>query len=75
MQACANRTLSRAQSQVEKFNVLQALPIVDALADPVIELIINLTTPDVHAEVGLAALRTGKSIHNEKPLAINREDG
>jgi len=37
--------------------VPQALPIVDSLADPEIELIINLTTPDVHGEVGLAALR------------------
>jgi len=73
--ACANRTLSRAQSQAAKFNVPQAKPIAEVLADPEIELIINLTTPDVHAEVGLAALRSGKSVYNEKPLAISREDG
>lgn len=73
--ACANRTLPRAQSQAEKFNVPQAKPIADVLADPEIELIINLTTPDVHAEIGLAALRAGKSVYNEKPLAISREDG
>jgi predicted dehydrogenase len=36
---------------------------------------INLTTPDVHAEIGLVALRAGKSVYNEKPLAIGREDG
>ncbi len=73
--ACANRTLSRAQSQAKKFNVPHAKPIADVLADPEIELIINLTTPDVHAEIGLAALRAGKSVYNEKPLAISREDG
>ncbi len=73
--ACANRTLPRAQSQAEKFHVPQAVSIADVLADPVIELIINLTTPDVHAEIGLAALRAGKSVYNEKPLAISREDG
>ncbi|MBK8899602.1 MAG: Gfo/Idh/MocA family oxidoreductase [Anaerolineaceae bacterium] len=73
--ACANRTLPRAQSQAEKFNVPQAKPIADVLADPEIELIINLTTPDVHAEIGLAALHAGKSVYNEKPLAISREDG
>lgn len=73
--ACANRTLPRAQSQAEKFNVPQAKPIADVLADPDIELIINLTTPDVHGEIGLAALRAGKSVYNEKPLAISREDG
>lgn len=75
LRACANRTLSRAQSQAEKYHVPQALPIADVLADPEIELIINLTTPDVHAEIGLAALRAGKSVYNEKPLAISRENG
>jgi predicted dehydrogenase len=73
--ACANRTLPRARSQAEKFHVPQAVPIADVLTDPEIELIINLTTPDVHAEIGLAALRAGKSVYNEKPLAISREDG
>jgi predicted dehydrogenase len=75
LRACANRTLPRAQSQAEKYHVPQAVSIADVLADPEIELIINLTTPDVHAEIGLAALRAGKSVYNEKPLAISREDG
>ena len=75
LRGCANRTLPRAQSQAEKYHVPRAAPIDDVLADPEIELIINLTTPDVHAEIGLAALRAGKSVYNEKPLAISREDG
>ncbi|MEZ4593470.1 MAG: Gfo/Idh/MocA family oxidoreductase, partial [Chloroflexota bacterium] len=73
--ALANRTLPRAQSQAEKYSVPQAKPIAEVLADPEIELIINLTTPDVHAEIALAALRAGKSVYNEKPLAISLEDG
>ena len=75
LRACANRTLSRAQSQAAEFHVPRVVPIADVLADPEIELIINLTTPEVHAEIGLAALRAGKSVYNEKPLAISREDG
>ncbi len=75
LRACANRTLARAQSQAAKYRVPRAVPITDVLADPEIELIINLTTPDVHAKIGLAALRAGKSVYNEKPLAISREDG
>ena len=72
--ACANRTLPRAQEQAEKFGVPQAIEVHELLADSEIELVINLTTPDVHAEIGLAALRAGKSVYNEKPLAISRAD-
>jgi predicted dehydrogenase len=75
LRACANRTLPRAESQAAKYKVPRAVSIADVLADPEIELIINLTTPDVHAEIGLAALRAGKSVYNEKPLAISRADG
>jgi predicted dehydrogenase len=73
--ACADLDFSRAESQAAKFNVPRALPVADVLADPDIELIINLTIPAAHAEVGLAALRAGKSVYNEKPLAISRGDG
>jgi predicted dehydrogenase len=38
-------------------------------------MIINLTIPAAHFEVGVAALRAGKSVYSEKPLAIRREDG
>ncbi len=73
--ACADLDLSRAESQAAKFNVPHALPVADVLADSNIELIINLTIPAVHAEIGLAALCAGKSVYNEKPLALSRADG
>ncbi|MBE7555685.1 MAG: Gfo/Idh/MocA family oxidoreductase [Anaerolineales bacterium] len=73
--ACADLDLARAESQAAKFNVPRALPVADVLADPDIELIINLTIPAAHAEVGLAAVRAGKSVYNEKPLALSRADG
>lgn len=72
--ACADLDLSRAESQAAKFNVPRALPVAEVLADPAIELIINLTIPAAHAEIGLAALRAGKSVYNEKPLALSRAD-
>lgn len=73
--ACADLDLSRAESQAAKYNVPRALPVAEVLADPDIELIINLTIPAAHAEVGLTALRAGKSVYNEKPLALSRPDG
>jgi len=47
----------------------------DALADPDVEAIVNLTSHLAHAEVSAAALSAGKHVHSEKPLAATREDG
>ncbi len=47
----------------------------ELLADPEIEIVLNLTIPAAHAEVALAAIEAGKSVYNEKPLAVTREDG
>lgn len=72
--AVADLDMSRAQSQAAKYKISQALTVEQLLADPQIELIINLTIPAAHAEVALAALRAGKSVYNEKPLAISLQD-
>jgi predicted dehydrogenase len=43
---------------------------VDALiADPEVELVLNLTPPKAHAPLVLAALAAGKHVYTEKPLA------
>jgi predicted dehydrogenase len=48
---------------------------VDALlADPSIEVVLNLTPPAAHAAVTLAALAAGKHVYTEKPLATTRHD-
>jgi len=40
------------------------------LADPSIEIVVNLTVPAAHVEVGLRAISAGKHVHSEKPLAL-----
>ncbi len=47
----------------------------ELLACDEIELVLNLTIHTAHAEVTAAALRAGKHVHSEKPLATTREDG
>ena len=42
----------------------------ELLADPEIEIVVNLTTPQAHVPVALQALAAGKHVHSEKPLAI-----
>jgi predicted dehydrogenase len=40
------------------------------LNDPEIEVILNLTIPKAHVEVGLRAIAAGKHVHSEKPLGV-----
>ncbi len=45
------------------------------LADPDIDLVINLTVPHAHAAVSRAVLAAGKHLYSEKPLAVEQADG
>ena len=65
---------SRARARAEEFGVPKACTVDGLLADPEIEIVINLTIPAAHGEVALAALEAGKSVYNEKPLAITRDE-
>ena len=68
--ACADLVMERARRRAQEYDVPKACPVEELLADPEIEIVLNLTTPDAHAEVALAALNAGKSTYSEKPLAL-----
>jgi predicted dehydrogenase len=72
--ACADLDPARAEALAAQHGIPRACSVADLLSDPTIALVINLTIPDAHAVVGLAALEAGKSLYNEKPLAISRAD-
>ena len=72
--ACADLDDQRARDLAAKHAIPLACSVADLLRDPTIAIVVNLTVPGAHAEVGLAALEAGKSVYNEKPLAISRED-
>jgi len=69
----ADIDMARAQAQAAKFDK-QAVSVEALLADPEIEIVVNLTVPGAHASVALQALEAGKHVYNEKPLATTRED-
>lgn len=73
--ACADLFVERAEARAAEYGVPKACSVGELLADPAIEIVLNLTIPNAHAEIALAALEAGKSVYNEKPLAITREDG
>jgi predicted dehydrogenase len=73
--AVADLDAERARTRAAEYGLPKACSVAELLADPQIEIVINLTIPQAHAEVALAALQAGKSVYNEKPLAVSREDG
>lgn len=72
--ACADAKAEVAQAAAAKWGI-QALSVADLLSHDEIDIILNLTIPQAHAEVSLAALEAGKHVHLEKPLALSRSEG
>jgi predicted dehydrogenase len=73
--AVADLDTARAEAKAAEYGIPRACTVKELLADPEIEIVVNLTIPVAHAEVNMAALEAGKNVHVEKPLAITREDG
>src|SRR5699024_2054105 len=75
LEACADLDLNKAESQAERFNIQKVYTVEQMLNDKEIDLIINLTIPQAHAEICLKALEANKHVYVEKPLAVSRKDG
>jgi predicted dehydrogenase len=73
--ACADALPERARERAAKHRVPAVLTVDALLADPDIEVVLNLTTPDAHAAIAQAALDAGKGVYNEKPLALSLPEG
>ncbi|MFD0696066.1 Gfo/Idh/MocA family protein [Paenibacillus sp. GCM10027628] len=73
--ACADLDLTRAQARAAEFGIAKAYTVDQLLADPEIDIVINLTIPAAHAEVCIQVLEAGKHVYVEKPLAVTREEG
>ncbi|MBB3114723.1 putative dehydrogenase [Paenibacillus phyllosphaerae] len=73
--AAADLDIERARQRAEEFNLPKAYTVEELLADPEIEIVVNLTIPQAHASVCLQALEAGKHVYVEKPLAVTREEG
>src|SRR6266542_704716 len=80
--ACADLLLERAQARAAEFGdpsggrvMPKACRPEELLADPAVEIVVNLTIPRAHADVALAAVDAGKSVYTEKPLTVERAQG
>ena len=70
--ACADTT-ERAAQRGAQYGV--AAMSTDALLDsPDVDIVLNLTPPNVHAAIDLQALARGKHVYSEKPFAVSMDE-
>jgi predicted dehydrogenase len=66
--ACCSRNGISAERQAKKYGI-RALTTEQALSDPEIEIVVNLTPPAAHYALVRQALEAGKHVYTEKALA------
>ena len=66
---------NKAAIKCAKANRIKAVSIKELLNDKNIKVILNLTIPTAHYSVAKLALKHGKHVYSEKPLAIDLSDG
>ncbi|WP_407343677.1 Gfo/Idh/MocA family protein [Pengzhenrongella phosphoraccumulans] len=71
----ASRDAARARSKADEFGVAGSGSYDEMLRDDAIDVVVNLTVPQVHRELTARALEAGKHVWSEKPLALTGADG
>jgi predicted dehydrogenase len=69
----ADLDLARAAAQAEAYGVPASGSVDELLAREDVEVVVNLTVPAVHTDVGHRILAAGKHVWSEKPLALDRD--
>lgn len=73
--ACADLDPKRAKAMAAEYKGVRAVSVDELMADPQIEIVVNLTIPQAHYEVAMRAVESGKSVYSEKPITLTREEG
>jgi predicted dehydrogenase len=74
IRAVADLNPAAAKARADEFG-LKAVALDDIFTDPSIDIVLNLTVPKAHVEVGLRAIAAGKHVYSEKPLGIAFSEG
>ena len=70
VKAVSTRHVDKALEKAEKYG-LAACSVEEMMADPEIEMIVNLTSAPAHEEIIRKALEAGKHVYTEKPITIS----
>jgi predicted dehydrogenase len=73
--AVSDNIPERARAQAAEYGIPNAGSNDELLGNKDIRIVVNLTPPNLHAQVNLEIIAAGKSVHCEKPLATTRADG
>lgn len=66
----------RAEAAVEKYHIPKLYQdMYELFADPEVDIVLNITRPYEHYAVTMAALKAGKHVYSEKPLAATLAEG
>jgi len=65
----------KAKAQAVRFGVERIMTFDQILADPNVDIVLNITTPQTHYSLCKAALEAGKHVYVEKPLSLNFAQG
>jgi predicted dehydrogenase len=72
--ACADLNREAAQKRADEFNIPRVLRVEELIKDNSVDLVLNLTVPQAHVPIALAAIAAGKHTYAEKPLGVNRQE-
>ncbi|MER9477691.1 Gfo/Idh/MocA family oxidoreductase [Mesorhizobium sp. M0520] len=74
LRACADISTELAALRGSEYGI-RAVSVDTLLADPDIDLVLNLTVPAAHFDISFSALSAGKHVFTEKPLSTSASDG
>src|SRR5690606_29609229 len=72
--ACADINPAASRARSEEFGV-DAQEIDALLANPAVDVVVNLTVPEAHYPVSKRSLEAGKHVYSEKPFVLTLEQG
>jgi predicted dehydrogenase len=72
--ACADINAEAAKRQAERY-AIHGRSVNDLLKSDDVDIVLNLTIPEAHAQVSLQAIDAGKHVYSEKPLATAVAEG
>ena len=71
--SCADLNEDAAQRAAEKWNIPKVYSSEEMFADPDVDIVLILTNPGSHYSLTMSALKAGKHVYCEKPLATSLE--